>query len=357
LYANDPTGQTTERMVQGAVAFNAALTRWCASSDIAVATSGPFNYAVHRDTLVDPAAFMAHCRRVDDTLAPWRHALRPFVTCDEQLSATELPPSELAITYDGAKICAAVSVPEISLDPEQVSRSLATCVLTHPRIEFVPRCRVASIEESHAGFRVNVAYDTDDSDGTGKSETLHSLVVVNALWADRLRIDACLGIVPIRPWMFRYKLAAHAPIRNASNVAASTTYVLGPFGDFVNFGGNKAYLSWYPKGRIGVSHELSPTDWYPTLTAALKAEIWEAFKFELAALQPGIADIAFDEANVEMAGGVIFSWGHGDVHIHESAIHQRFDIGVASYGGYHTIDTGKWGMAALFANDLAARID
>jgi hypothetical protein len=57
-----------------------------------------------------------------------------------------------------------------------------------------------------------------------------------------------------------------------------------------------------------------------------------------------------------VAGGFIFAWGSADIDDIGSELHQRFDIGVRSYGRYHSIDTGKYCMAPLYALEVARRV-
>jgi hypothetical protein len=71
---------------------------------------------------------------------------------------------------------------------------------------------------------------------------------------------------------------------------------------------------------------------------------------------PALADVPFDRGRFEIGGGVIFAWGATDVDDRRSGLHQRHAIGVHSHGRYHSIDTGKYGMAPWFALQLAERI-
>jgi hypothetical protein len=55
-------------------------------------------------------------------------------------------------------------------------------------------------------------------------------------------------------------------------------------------------------------------------------------------------------------GGAVVAWGDTDVEDAASEVHQRFDVGVTSRGSYHSVDTGKYSLAPLFAMRLADRI-
>ena len=77
----------------------------------------------------------------------------------------------------------------------------------------------------------------------------------------------------------------------------------------------------------------------------------------LAEIVPELKAVIGDRlAQAEVKGGVIFAWGNSDISDPESELHQRHDVGVRSYGRYHSIDTGKLTLAPLFAKEAADRI-
>jgi hypothetical protein len=59
---------------------------------------------------------------------------------------------------------------------------------------------------------------------------------------------------------------------------------------------------------------------------------------------------------VTVKAGVIVAWGSTDIDDRASELHRRYDIGVQSYGNYHSIDPGKLTMAPHFAEVCADRI-
>jgi hypothetical protein len=54
--------------------------------------------------------------------------------------------------------------------------------------------------------------------------------------------------------------------------------------------------------------------------------------------------------------GIIFAWGDTDVHDPASRLHERHSVGPRSFGRYHSVNTGKYTLAPLFARQLAERI-
>ena len=58
-----------------------------------------------------------------------------------------------------------------------------------------------------------------------------------------------------------------------------------------------------------------------------------------------------------LSRGLIFALGATDIHDRASRLHERHAVGlVATRGGYHSVDTGKYVLAPLLATELAQRI-
>jgi hypothetical protein len=60
--------------------------------------------------------------------------------------------------------------------------------------------------------------------------------------------------------------------------------------------------------------------------------------------------------DAQVKGGVIVAWGETDIYDPGSELHKRYEIGVTSKGGYHSIDPGKLTLAPYFAEQCAERI-
>ena len=59
---------------------------------------------------------------------------------------------------------------------------------------------------------------------------------------------------------------------------------------------------------------------------------------------------------VWVKGGAIVAWGETDIDDPRSELHNRYAIGLHSWGRYHSIDPGKLTMAPFFAQVCADRI-
>jgi hypothetical protein len=181
--------------------------------------------------------------------------------------------------------------------------------------------------------------------------------VINCAWGGRPALDKTAGLHFQGPWTFRMKyfLSATAPPRTA--VLPSTTVVLGGFGDLVDYGIGEYYLSWYPSGRLGWSTDLAPPAW-PTRPDAAKAiDIANGTLDNLESVIPGVGELRMQNVeSPDVHGGLIYSLGNTDVDNPTSEFHRRSDIGPRSVGGYHSMDTGKYTTAPLFAMQVADRV-
>jgi hypothetical protein len=133
--------------------------------------------------------------------------------------------------------------------------------------------------------------------------------------------------------------------------------VLGRYGDVVIRDNGTAYLSWYPAGLLGWTHEVAPPE---SWNAPCRGEVAEEDRRSLIqgildaidAWYPGMAK----SHPVVVDAGIIVAYGKTDVDDASSALHDRTQIGVSSHDGYHSLDPGKLTTAPLFAKRLAERV-
>src|SRR5262249_19400741 len=85
--------------------------------------------------------------------------------------------------------------------------------------------------------------------------------VANALWHGRLRIDVGLGLIPERPWLYRYKIGGWLPHQLGSTAVPSLTLVLGPFGGVGNLGARGVDICLYSTGSDGCVRRESRSKW------------------------------------------------------------------------------------------------
>lgn len=347
VFANDPSLATARILSKGALSFAPLMRRWLGAAFDDVSMASPFYYLVHNESMVSVEALERHYKAV--------HA----INAEDQRSgdyfgiALERPPLRLS-PMDCEGICAPQRVQavfqtsEIGIDPQEVARLVKARLAAEPNIRVINNATVLDVARERDGLTVAFEHG-------GARHGEHYPHVVNALWTGRLALDARLDLLPRRPWSFRIKHFLRLQLDQAVDLQ-STTIVLGPFGDTVNYRNGVLFLSWYPAGMRGMSGNVVPPAW-PKPSPEMQAEIRNGIFGALVALIPRLSELdrgAID--NAEVKSGVIFAWGNSDISDIASELHHRHDIGPASFGRYHSVNTGKLTMAPFFAKELSDRI-
>ena len=348
LYANDHTLRTARMMMQGSLQFARLIERWTSLSPSRLNVSSPFRYLVPVESLLEPAAIERHFKAVTDLI---REA---FEASGCSYLGQELPAEPFARLddrkqdVDSSRTAAIYRTSEVSVDPAQIRAALKRALDACSRIRPFLRTRVCSVARADNG-RLQICAER----GAGEVAGYDS--VVNTSWEDRLRIDATIGLNEDRPWLHRYKIAIHVNGYDGPPLG-STTMLLGPFGDLVEFATGHLYLSWYPCCRIGSWTDLCPPDMPPILAEHERAEVVAATLKGLGQYLPSARSLDLSRCEVTVAGGHIFSWGNTEITDPVSELHNRFDIGVHRRDNYFSIDTGKYCKAPLFAEQVGAMI-
>jgi hypothetical protein len=203
------------------------------------------------------------------------------------------------------------------------------------------------VQRTATGFRV------EGTTAEGIIWRRESSTVVNCLWEGRLAIDRQLGLLPQRPWVYRLKYRVLGRLPASLTAMPSLTLMLGRFGDVVNYGDGRVYVSWYPACLRGWSSGVTvPDHWERACRGDIPpAEMREIADQSLQALDgivPGFRQCDIDS----VAAGVIFSWGDTDIDDSASELHRRDAIGPEAHDGYISVNTGKFTTAPLFARRI-----
>ena len=351
LYANDPTARTAQVLAEGALAFTACLARWIAIDPATLRLSTPFVYAVHKSTMVSLDKLERHyadCRSLFEGLRA-ATGLR-YLGRDEPFGFRRLPEDEAAAVLDPAELLAAFITSERAIDPRAVADELRVAFLAEPRIAFKAGCRVSGVRRA-AGSRFFVTFGRGGGQEDGPYDQ-----VVNALWEGRLAIDRKLGIVPSRTWIYRHKFGTRVNVALEADDLPSVTMVLGPFGDIVNFGANGIYLSWYPIGMVATTSEIEPPPGWTDCDEAFRYDVFERSFHRWARVCPKLARLKPARETIDPSSGVIFAWGDTDIDDPASELHARYEIGIRSVDGYHSVNTGKYTMVPYLGLKAAERV-
>jgi len=346
LYAADPSLRTAKRMVDGALSFSPLMRRWLGGAFDRVPASRPFYYPVHRDSLVPADLFERHLHRVAGLYADACGLARP----DYFGRDPRLPPVRVrdlsSIGLSGKLISAVFATEEVAIDSDALAVEVRARVAAEPRIRPHLGTEVLRVSRDRSGLTVHAR------NGAGPLRKRYDHVI-NALWDGRLAIDAEMGMTPNRRWLFRYKESLHLR-SDATTHIPSVTIALGPFGDIVAYDKGKLYLTWYPAGRHASVDAILPPSEKDILATRNAVRVQTQTLTALAEIVPGVAALPAEVIAAGcLRGGWIFAWGDTDVDDPASELHQRFAVGPASVEGYHTVDTGRFMLAPLFAMQVA----
>jgi len=358
VYGNDPSLRTARMVLRGSLSFAPIVERWIPSFAARVPHSNPFDYLVHRDSLITQEKLAAHFAAVaglyrEEIAAP---GARYFKAAKEapDFVCERMPDSACAARFDSHCVRAAWRSIERSIDPRSVATLFREALAAEPKISFFPRHTVAEARALADG-RIALSIDHAGARSAGTYDR-----VANACWEGLLGLDATFAALPDRPWLHRYKLGCWVAFRkDAPRVAAilSVTVVLGAFGDIASFGEREFYVSWYPACLVGSSAAATPPDWGAGLDDPRRAQALEGSLAALGALVPALAAVRPEHIErVETRGGVIFAWGETGIEDRASELHTRHAIGVTSTGNYHSVNTGRYCTAPLFALEACDRM-
>ena len=348
VYANEGSLETAKLQLQGALSFRSSLARWIGARANQIPCSTPFIYLVPATSLCAPEELESHYDQVQQL---YRSLIKDDPTLDylgqrpENLYCVS---NGLPIIFKGPDLIGSFKTAELAIDPQvmavhlraAVNESRSICTLTGYRVRSVIR----------KGDYLCVEASTSNGVWRHNFEQ-----VVNALWDGRIDIDCAYGLHPEPGWVYRLKYRVIARLPKQLIRAPSVTMVLGRYGDVVIRPDGTVYLSWYPVGMKGWSHDRSPPDdWASvcsqTSTGPLAVENANQTLSAIDEWYPGIGD----SKPLIVDAGVICAYGKTDVDDDTSVLHSRTHVGIRSDNGYHSVDPGKLTTAPFFGR-LAAR--
>jgi hypothetical protein len=313
--------------------------------------SVPATYVVHRDSQQcseDVCAYLGTVHALINEAAEGRN--QAYFGKDLRAALRPWSAAEKEAEFDPAIALAALSTPEIAINPSALARTLRECIASHPLIEVRCGRTVVGGEEERDGISVL----SRGQEWLSRDRFDH---VVNALWDGRLGLNEALGFRANRPWLHRLKYGVSFRLPPNVRPPPSATFVLGPFGEVVTYGDGLIYLTWYPDCLQAISTDVTPPDWATYPPEPLRSRILTRTFRALSAIVPSLRDLdteSLPEACVK--GGVIVAWGKTDIYDPASELHCRYEIGVTSAGRFHSVDPGKLTMAPYFAEICAERI-
>ena len=346
-YASDRSLNTSRTLLRGALSFAPLIQRYL-DVEVPLAASEPFVYAVHRDSQVNVDDIAAHLGATHTLVNAAATGRDCYFGIDLSVPPQRLPQAALERRFDPTYVTAAFDTGEIAIDAVAMAMSIRRRIAEDPEL----MCERA--ERSPRSMTTGPAYGYTARASTSVTPDRESFSsVVNALWDGRLAIDAMRGVHPGRKWIHRFKHGIRFRLAETATLP-SVTIVLGPFGDLVAYGGGLYYVSWYPACMTAHSDALVPPPWRAQPDEPCLSKIVTESFAALGAIIPQLQSVR--PQDIAVRGGVIVAWGSTDIDDRASELHRRHDIGVHSYGSYHSIDPGKLTMAPHFAAICADRI-
>lgn len=342
LYSADTTTASMQAVISGAVTFRGSINSLIGTDPIEAATQEPDNYIVHRDSVVDADHMSKRFGQIDDLLDGFdtTNLLGPY-----HRSKAMSQPS--IAQQSGDLGVAGFTVPEYSVNTLWLADRLSEVLMGTPKIETRFNRWVHAVTPENQDMDGRWKIETHDA-RTGKSECIDEGfdAVVNALWEGRLGIDRKLGLPTEKIWSHRYRMSMF--LRTKYRVETpSRVLAVGPYGDIKNYDGHNFYVSWYPAGLLETSHAVLPRKPAFSLDATQ-----EELTSGVRAAFPDSADIFAAADTMTVGGGWVYARGRGALSDRRATIHKRSSFGISKTGTYISVDTGKYSMAPLLADQV-----
>lgn len=342
VYANDASLRTAQLQLLGASVFARLMREWLGDEFDAVPVSTGFNYVVHRQSLLSADRLSSIYQQVGQLIDRACDGGAYFgVEHPGRVHRLSKPEAH----QFGKEAESVFATQELAVSPDSLADLIVKRVFESEKIKLHLGAMVTAVDPIDR----RVAVRNEDGTVVRLGPYDH---VVNCAWEGRPAIDLTVGVQPPADSTFRMKYF----IKTASDVILpSSTIVLGPFGDIVQYEDGDQYLCWYPSGRVWWSEGPTPPKW-PTRPQPDEAmRITKETLAFLSDVVPAVAGVPLDSG--EVRGGVICAPGQSDVDDPNSQLHERWNIGPTTrYGWYHSVDTGKYTTAPLFATQVADRI-
>lgn len=354
IYAGDRSGRTGKLQLEGALGFRRIVASWIGETAFSrIGISTPFTYLVAENSLLKPEQLNTHYQNLWEA---YRTAMRASPQTVDYLG---ICPDFLARRVDletlpdclaRQPVLAAFETSERAISTDHLAAEVRRAVSHNALIDLRCGSRVVGMSRHGSGFAVTTSSRPDD----GLSEYFGD-TIFNATWEQRFRLDGMLGIQSAPGWLHRLKYRVIARLPEGFEHAPSITIVLGRFGDVVIRPDRTAYLSWYPEGLRGWSHDIAPPmAWEP----ACKGKEQSAVSNSIAtAIVRAIADWypCFEKCEIlSVDAGAIVARGDRDVDVVESGLHEREASFMRHFGSYFSIDSGKLTTIPILAQRVVA---
>lgn len=351
LYAHDHTWETPRLMIEGARTFG-PIVRRLTGFDVNTILSTPFFYGVHRESLVTADAFTSHLSRCTSTFNEVVQAEGgAYVDGNRAITARVCERNEWEDLFDPEIFSDFFATSERSVDPQRLASHLRTALAAEELIQWWPSTSVEQVCPNGDG-----SWTLKGSGGELIAAGKYDLVI-NAAWSDLVRLDEQIGLESLTEWSYRYKLANRVHRSVSTTDLLSVTIVLGAFGDLVNFGDQGGiFVSWYPHGRLIFTESVELPDWNGAEHEHEREAAYEKSRIAWEEMSPQFRALHVINDPVDVRGGIILASGRLDVDDPNSALHSRVQVGITRSGTYFSVNTGKYTLAPLMAQNVISQV-
>ena len=186
-------------MMAGALKFGSFLERHLCQPAHSFSTSVPAIYVVHRESQHSVEEVCSYLETVHSLVREAAEGKNgAYFAKDLRAPLRTLSASEKENEFNPAVALAAVSTPEVAINPTALAAALRKCVDEHPKIEVRCNCNVIGAKKEDKGVSVLI----ESLDRTSEGPFDH---VVNALWDGRFALNETLGYRTNRPWLHKLK--------------------------------------------------------------------------------------------------------------------------------------------------------
>lgn len=353
IYAADPSKQTGFLQLKGSLQFHLILESWLGKELSRIEQSTPFFYLVANDSLQTADQLADHYQALNQEYCKLLEENPKLNYLGSQPSwlTKRVELDALDGTFNTSRFSAAFSTNEKAINTDDLAREIRNAVQNTPNIELITNFKVDDISDYGSYYKVKAKSNLDSS-----SLELEAKTVFNAAWDQRLLIDKLAGVDLPNGWLHRLKYRVIASTLPEHNDLPSATIVLGAYGDVV-VRKDSAYLSWYPSGMRGWTHDLRPPETWNKVCAG------NSIDKESQAVGADIFSKTIEwypklnsSKIVTVDAGAIFAYGESDVNDISSKLHNRNMTGIFRKGNYLSIDTGKLTTAPMYAVDAVKQV-
>lgn len=351
VYAMDSEQKTHHKMIEGSLQFAGIIEHLTGIDQSSFSKSSPFYYCVPRDSMLSAEKTLEHFNTVDQDINKYLLTNSEYFTSKDHKPVRRLSDQEAQQWFDLEYIDSVIETHEFAVDPLQVANHVSAALLANENIRFNGNCEIDQVEFDPSGA-IQLFYRKGNK---RLNEKFH--LGINCLWEDRLRIDKSLGIIPRRNNITRFKSTITLyDTADQLSIIPSTTFVVGAYGDIVNYKNGQYYFSWYPQCKLAETVE---DDLDQMKSQFLNINKNELIKESLKELSRYIPEIRLFEdilSKGKVGGGFICGWGKTDITDYDSGLHARNEIGVEEHGQWLSINTGKYCTAPLFGMEASNKI-